>query len=314
MNFAALVNCVATIFFLLTTGFVLRKLKFIDDAFSKKLSTLIIKVGQPFMIINALIKCEYSKENLKTGFLLLALCMAMLVGTSLYAYVAVIKYKDIDERKIAEFSLVFANIGFIGIPISESLFGAIGGFYCAFFNVGFTLFLWTWGIAILARKRSDIKISVKKVFINYGTVPCAIGIALFASTLKMPAFLVNFTGYLGSLCLPVSLLVTGSLVAQCKPRELFADPKIYYSSLQKLLILPALVAVILTFAGLSETMVVFGTLMAAMPSASSVSMLCEMYSIKPKFAAVTVGVTSLLSVVTIPLCVKFAQFFVNFVR
>lgn len=314
MDFGSLVSCVATIFLLLATGFFLRKIKLIDDAFSKKLSALIVKVGQPFMIINALIKCEYSKENLKTGFLLLALSFAVHAGMALYAYFAVIGYKDLDERKISEFSLVFANIGFIGIPISESLFGPIGGFYCAFFNVGFLVFLWTWGVAILSRKRSDIKIKLKNVFINFGTVPCAIGIALFASTLPMPAFLVNFSGYLGSLCTPISLLITGSLMAQSTPRELFANPKVYYSTLHKLLILPTVVAVILTLVGLDETMVVFGTLMAAMPSASSVSMFCEMYSIKPKFSATLVGVTSLLSVVTIPLCVKFAQFFVGWVR
>ena len=311
MNFAALVSSVATIFFLLASGFVLRKVKIIDDPFSKGLSTLIIKVAQPFMIINAIIKCEYSVENLKLGFTVLLLSLAMHLGMSAYSYLAMIKHADVDERKISEFSVIFSNCGFIGIPISESLFGPIGGFICAFYCVGFQVFLWTWGIIILARKRNDIKINVKKIFINYGTVPSAIGIALFASTLPMPDFLVNFTGYLGSLCTPVSLLVTGALVAQCTPRELFASHKIYYTSIHKLLLLPFVISLVLTAIGLNEMLVVFGTLMASMPCASSVTMLCEMYSIKPRFAAIGVGVSSVISVATIPLCVRFAQFLIE---
>ena len=314
MNFNALLSTVATIFFLLATGYVLRKIKIIDDTFSKGLSSLILKVAQPFMIINAIIKCEFSTENLKTGFVILALSIAMHAGMSLYAYLALFKYKNMDERKISEFSIIFSNCGFVGIPIAESLFGPIGGFWCAFYCVGFQIFIWTWGIIILARKRDDIKINVKKIFINYGTVPSVIGIALFASTLAMPDFLVSFTGYLGSLCTPVSLLVTGALVAKCTPRELLANPKIYYTCLHKLLLLPFVTALVLSLFGLDETLVIFGTLMAAMPCASSVTMLCEMYSIKPRFAAIGVGASSVMSVATIPLCVKFAQLLIGILR
>ena len=314
MNFSALLGTVATIFLLLATGFVLRKLRIIDDAFSKGLSALIIKVGQPFMIINSLIKCEYTQENLKLGFSVLALSFAMHAGLSLYAYLAVIKYKNLDEKKISEMSMIFANCGFVGIPIAESLFGPIGGFLCAFYCVPFQVFVWTWGIVILSRKRDDIKIKIKNIFINFGTIPSVIGIALYASTIQMPEFFVSFTGYLGSLCTPVSLIITGALVAQCTPRELLANPKTYYICLHKLLLLPAVSALVLTLLGLSEMLVIFGTLMAAMPCASVVTMLCELHSIKPRFAAVSVGVSSILSVVTIPISVKFAQILIGLIR
>ena len=305
MNFSALLGTVATIFLILASGFVLRKINIIDDAFSKGLSTLILKLGQPFMLINSLIKCEYSVENLKLGFIVLALSVAMHIGMAVYSYLAVFKYKSLDERKISEFAIIFSNCGFIGIPIAESLFGPIGGFLCAFYCVPFQMFVWTWGIVILARKREDIKIKLKSIFVNFGSVPSVIGIALYASTLQMPDFLISFTGYLGSLCTPISLLITGALIAKCTAKELFADPKIYYTCFHKLLLLPAVVALALTFMGLSEMLVVFGTLMAAMPCASVVTMLCELHAIKPRYAATCVGVSSLISV---------AQILVGFVR
>ena len=58
----------------------------------------------------------------------------------------------------------------------------------AFFIISFHLTLWTWGIAILARKRMDIKLTPKKIFINFGTVPSVIGISVFLMNVEIPKF------------------------------------------------------------------------------------------------------------------------------
>jgi len=95
---------------------------------------------------------------------------------------------DIDEKKLSEFSMVFGNIGFLGLPILDSLFGDKGVFMGAFFVASFNVLIWTLGIVILAKGRDDIKVTVKKIFLNYGTVPCAIGLLLFVLNFKLPDF------------------------------------------------------------------------------------------------------------------------------
>ena len=68
----------------------------------------------------------------------------------------------------------------------------------------------------------------------------------------------------------------------------------------KLLLLPMIVTVIFKLMGLSYEWIVFFAAVAAMPSASSVCMFSDLYDIKPSFSAHTVGVSSVLSVLTLP--------------
>ena len=221
MNFTALLTIIATLFLLMACGFFARKKGIIDDVASKRLSTLIIKIGQPMMIISALTEAEFSYENLGDGFLYIGIGIVFHAVMGGLAFLLCKGFKDLDERKITEFSLMFVNGGFIGFPILEALFGAKGLFLAAFFNISFHLFIWSWGVAILARKRSDIKLTVRKIFINLGSVPCLIGVLIYMLVIPfpsfvLPAFLSKFFLYLSNLCTPSRF----SSRALCWPRGL----------------------------------------------------------------------------------------------
>ena len=260
MNFTALLTIIATLFLLMACGFFARKKGIIDDVASKRLSTLIIKIGQPMMIISALTEAEFSYENLGDGFLYIGIGIIFHAVMGGLAFVLCKGFKDLDERKITEFSLMFVNGGFIGFPILEALFGAKGLFLAAFFNISFHLFIWSWGVAILARKRSDIKLTVRKIFINLGSIPCLIGVLIYMLVIPfpnfvLPAFLSKFFMYLSNLCTPISVLITGALLATRTPKQIFGSGKIYYFSAMKLVVIPLVVCVIGKLIGLPSDMV-----------------------------------------------------------
>ena len=315
MNFSALLTIIATLFLLMACGFFARKKGIIDDVASKRLSTLIIKIGQPMMIISALTEAEFSYENLGDGFLYIGIGIIFHAVMGGLAFILCKGFKDLDERKITEFSLMFVNGGFIGFPILEALFGAKGLFLAAFFNISFHLFIWSWGVAILARKRSDIKLTVRKIFINLGSVPCLIGVLIYMLVIPfpsfvLPAFLSKFFLYLSNLCTPISVLITGALLATRTPKQIFGSGKIYYFSAMKLLVLPLIVCVICKLIGLPQDMTLFVTVEAALPAASSITMFSEIYGLNSGYASQTVGTSSLLSVGTLPLVLLAAQWIV----
>ena len=68
MNIAALLSIILTLFCLMATGFLCRKLGVITNEASKGLSKLILWVGQPMLILTALEKVEYNTENLTVGW------------------------------------------------------------------------------------------------------------------------------------------------------------------------------------------------------------------------------------------------------
>ncbi len=316
MNFSALLTIIATLFLLMACGFFARKVGIIDDVASKRLSTLIIKIGQPMMIISALVEADFSYENLTDGFIYIG------VGLVLHAFMAVLAFflckgfKDLDERKITEFSLVFTNGGFIGFPIMEALFGPKGLFLASFYVISFHLFIWSWGMAIIARGRSDIKLTVRKIFVNLGSVPCLIGILLYMAVIPfpgfaLPAFLTKFMSYLSGLCTPISVLITGALLATRTPKQIFGSGKIYYFCALKLIGIPLVVCVLAKLIGLPDNMVLFCTVEAALPAAASITMFSEMYGLNAGYASQTVGTSSLLSVGTMPLVLLLADWIVK---
>jgi predicted permease len=216
-------------------------------------------------------------------------------------------FSDPDEKKLSFFALTFTNCAFIGFPILAAVFPETGVFYGSFFVIGFHIYIWTLGIYLLSRGRDDIKLTPKKAVLNFGTVPCAIGLALYLlkAVVAMPPVLTDFCSYMGSLCMPISVLITGALLATQQPRDIFKNPRIYLFNAIKLIAMPLAVCLIakLCTMGLASSyeIIMFCTVIAALPSASTITMLAELYGIKPGYAAQTVGTSSLLSVATLPL-------------
>ncbi len=312
VDFPSLITTIATLFVMLAVGYFAGKVGIIDSAASKKLSEIIIKIAQPVLIISSIVKMSYSAENLTIGLEALAIGFGLHLFMAAIAFFACLKIKNIDERKILEFSMIFGNTGFIGIPIMESLMGALGGFMASFNVVCFNILMWTLGIAILGRKRGDIKLTLKKALINKGTVPSIIGIAIFLipafwKSFALPQFALSSLSYIASLCTPISMLIIGALLAGRSMKQIFGSAKVYYLCFMKLLILPLAVGVVANLLGLSDTLVIFAVAIASMPCATSVSMLAELYDISPGFSAQGVGTSSLLSIGTMPLVIFIAQ-------
>lgn len=317
MNFNALYTVVATLFVIMAVGFVARKLGIIDDVASKRLSTLILKIGQPAIIINSLANAKYTAENVEIA------AKTVLFGFIFYVILAAIAFllalptkKNFNEQKITEFGLIFANCAFIGFPIFEALFGQEGLFMASFLTVNFNVVLWTWGVAIYARKRNDIKLTVKKALLNFGTVPSAIGFGLFLLKapeigFQLPAFLLDSCRFLSNLCTPISLLVTGALIATLKVREILTKWQILYYNAAKLIVLPLTICLIAKLLGVPYEYAMFFTAAAALPAAASVSMMSESFGIDSGYSGLVVGTSSLLCVLTLPLTLNIAQWILS---
>lgn len=311
MNFSAFLSVVATLFVLMAMGFALGKLKIMDEVASKKFSRLILTVAQPCLIVSSLTKMEYSAENLSLGFKSLGVGFVLHILMFAIAFLLTLKFRDVDEQKLSEFSMVFGNIGFLGLPILDSLFGDVGVFMGAFFVASFNVLIWTLGIAILAKGRNDIKVTVKKIFLNYGTVPCAVGLVIFLLDFELPTFVSSTISYLGNLCTPISTLIIGGLLARSSLKKIFFSAKTYFTSLSKLVIMPLIICVIMKLLGFNELWTIVVVTVSAMPSATTVSMLAETYDIKPEYSAHAVGMSSILSIITMPLIIKATEFIVS---
>ncbi|PWL97296.1 MAG: hypothetical protein DBY04_06605 [Clostridiales bacterium] len=313
MNFEALFSTALSLFLFTLTGFVLRKTGVVDGTLTGKLSGFVAKACQPFLIIFSVVKLEYSTEKLRNGILVLAFSVLLHIFLALASKLFFSRVGDTDERKIHKFGCVFTNCAFVGFPILNALFGEAGLFYGAFYVIVYNLAVWSYGVVVMARGKPNFKISVRKMLVNLGTVPCAIGLGLYMARVPMPDFLMTVLESMSGLCTPLSLIVTGSLVASMPLRGLFNNPKIYYFCAAKLILIPLIAAVILRFAGLSGLvegidLSVFMVVLSSMPPAAFTTIFAELYDVKPAYAAQLLSVGTMLSPFTILLVMKLSEF------
>lgn len=314
LDFTGFFYMVITMFIVLIVGFVLGKIRVIDESASKSLSKLILTVAQPALIIGSITSKSYSVENLKlallgVGFSLLLHCVMALVARLLCIWI-----KDFDQKKITEFAMVFGNTGFLGIPLFTVLFPENGAFVSSFFIVGFNILLWIIGLGIIARGREDIKLTAKKIFINKGTVASLIGFVIFlipaipaCSGFVLPTFISSAINYISGLCTPISMLLAGALIARKSIKTIFSNIKIYYLMGLRLILLPIIFCFLFKIIGLSDFWVIFLTVALGLPSATSTITFAEVYETSPEYAAQCVGASTLFSIATMPCIVLLAK-------
>ena len=309
VDFPMMVNMMGTLLLLMAVGYIARKTGFIDDTSSKWLSNFVICVCQPFMIINAVISVEFSTENLKTAGIVMAVGIAVHAVSAIVSHIATLKYKNIDERAIVEYGIIFGNCGFMGFPVIKAMLGDTALFWAAFYVIDFNIICWTYGMIVLSRARKEIRINVKNMFLNYGTTPCLIGLVLWLSRLTLPQPVVSTVKYIGDVCTPLSMIIVGSLLATIPLKRLLTEIKVYYASAVRLIINPLVVILIGKLTGIEQihpfgsALLIFITVMASVPVASNSAMFAEKYDLMPARTAQIVGVSTVLSAVTIPVMI-----------
>ena len=306
-SFIPVINTVSVMFIMLIVGFIGYKTGIINDTASKKMSEIIIKIAQPFMIAGSVLSIEYKKDSLLTGGKIMLFAFVCYFILAVLAILFTFFYKDKSEKHVTEYSLIFTNGAFIGFPILRSVFPDFGVFWGSFYVIVYNLVVWTYGMYVLSKANKDIKMSFKKVILNYGTVPCIIALIIYSFGIKVPEIASTAMKYIGSICTPVSMLIIGALIASMSLKELFLDKKIYYFSFIKLFVIPLIIALIASLFKLDHDIVIFLTVMNCLSTSASTTMFCETYDVAPKYAAKCVGISTLLSVFTVPFVIYLAE-------
>lgn len=263
-----------------------------------EISRLVLTVINPVVILLAYqreLKAELA-VNLGWTFLLSVLSYAVAM---LISYLA-IRSKEGRETAIERFSCIYSNCGFMGIPLVRAMFGLEGVFYLTAFVTVFNLLAWTHGVMQISGQHSLR--SLKKVLRSPAIIAIVLGMILFFAQITIPPLLADTLGMIGELNTPLAMFVAGATIAQTDLPAVLKKPRVFYISFLKLLVIPA--AVILLFLCFPFDSIMEMTVLAATaaPSAAMCTMQCLNYKKNAAYASELFGVTTLLSILTMPLC------------
>jgi len=288
-------------------GYLLVRGNMLTQKESGTLSKLLTNVGMPFLILSSTLKLEFSGEftvsMIVIGLIGVLFTILMFICSELF-----VKGETDPKRKnMMRFCSVFANNGFIGIPLARAVFGEASAVmaYLIILNIITNVLMFTLGVYLISGDKS--KINVKKAVLNPVLISFIIGVIL--NLIGIPKFIPEvqtYATYFSNIVTPLSMVILGMKLAGVKFSKLFTSARMYYVSAIRLIIYPAITVGImfaLSFipvlpVGADAVTAMFVAL--AMPTAGLASAFSDQYDGDTEHAVIFTLGTTILSVVTIP--------------
>jgi len=284
------------ILILLALGFGITKAGMLSQKTRADLTNMTLYVFLPCSIFNSF------EKGMTPEMLLLGLTILLAAsGLQLLAFILnkVLYIKIPPERQvILKYTTMINNAGFMGLPVLGAVYGPIGVFYGSLFLIPARIMMWTAGISMFTTV--DKGTSVRKML----THPCMLavfaGFAYSFAPFELPAFMSDAVKWIGETARILPMIVVGSILTEVKLRNA-VDKHCLYFSFIRLIAMPAIMFVALFLLKIEPLIVGVTVLMAGMPSATVSAMFAEKYGRDKEFASKTVFVSTLLSIVTLPL-------------
>ena len=301
-----LMEQITELFLMIFMGFLIVKTGLLKDDDSKVLSKIVLYLIIPCVIINAF-QVDYTMDTVKG--LLIALAASVMLQIILLIIISAFgKLLHLNEVEIA--SVYYSNSGNLIVPIVTFILGQEWVLYgCVFMSVQL-VFLWTHCKKILSREPSY---DWKKIILNINMISIFIGVILFFTRISLPEIIGNTLSAVGSMIGPASMFVTGMLFAGMNLKQIFANKRVYFISFLRLIAVPLFSLSLLKISHLASLsadgnqimLIVF--LAVITPSASTVTQMCQVYGNDSRYASAINVVTTLFSIITMPLMVMLFQ-------
>lgn len=300
-----LTETMIVLFTVIMLGYYLNKINILDKKTNEKLSEIIVKVTSPMLIISSvlgndgemnksyIIKVFISGIFLYTLLIILAKFLVRIFGlrkNNIYIY---------------ESLIIFANVSFMGFPVISALYGDAAIFPFSIINMPINILLYTYAVYLIEKgeEKDNKKFNINSI-INTGVISSVLALIIFMLDIKVPIIIEKIFSMVGSATIPFSMMLIGSSLALIPIKDVFSEYKTYVLAFLKLIILPIIVYYISKIIIKDETILGFLTISAALPSASMIVMLTSGYKDKNKVAAQGVFITTIISIITLPIIAK----------
>ncbi len=298
MNLAHItVNKIMEMFIIMVIGAVTFKTGIADNGTSKRMSSILLNVITPCMIIVSY-QMEFDRELLIGLIVTLGLSVASIFLSILLSRF-LIRSKENPDMAVEKFSMIYSNCGFIGIPIINGLLGAKGVFFMTAYITAFNIMIWSHGILLMKGKTGNL-ISTVKSFINSSTVAIVVGILFFVTGFHLPEVVGNPLSMIGAMNTPVAMLISGMNLAESELLSCLKSPRTYMVSAAKLLVIPLITLVLLMAVKVDYAIAVTILVASACPSGATGAMFALQYNKNSQYASKLLAVTTVLSLITIP--------------
>lgn len=293
---------IAQFFIMIIMGYTLVKLKIVKSEDSKVLSMVCLYLIMPCVIINSFL-IDFTPEKLKG--LGLAVGVAIVIHFVAWIFIKILG-KVLNFNPVEKASVMYSNAANMVIPVAMSVLGDEWVLYSSAFVSVQLVLLWTHCKSMLSNEKG---FELKKIYTNINLIAIFIGILLFITKIHIPSVLQGTLKSVGGTVAPISMIITGMIMAGAELKKVFSNGRIYLVLFFRMIFFPFIVFLIIYFTGITNVMdngamILLVTFIATItPTASSITQMAQVYGNNEQYAGAINIMTTIASIVTMPIMV-----------
>ena len=300
-NLIIVATQVGVLFLLMAVGFVLGKLKWLDDATSVNLSRILLYVILPCVLIRSL-QVPFTEQLMHA---LLWGCLLLSIHSAIMIVICHLSLRRTPPaiRAPLRFGQVYSNNLFMGLPLLLGVLGEDSAVYVVPALLVTQLLIWTHGIFLMGGK-----ISPAKMVLNPGVMGVLIGGFFFLLGITLPEVVDTTLGHIGGMNTPLAMIIVGYQMSQADLKSTFVNKKLYATAFLRLVVSPLLaLAILFPFRGMDSVMFCALVILSAAPSPSITGSFALQYGQDGTTGAQITTLSTLLSLFTLPVFAVIAK-------
>ena len=303
--FLILLKQVSILFILIAVGFTFAKIGIIRDEAIKGITNILLYIAAPCIMIQACQR-EFDPAMMKS-FILVILFGFITIGIS-FLLSLLVRDEDKGRVSVYRFSIMFTNCAFMCYPVQTTILGLEGLFFGNAYNIVFTVLVWTIGIVMMSHDKSQM--SVKNIVKNPGLIGVVIGLSLFLTSTILPDIIETPVEYCASIQTPLAMFITGYHLSKARLGETLKRYQTWLVVVIKLFIVPIIAIPVGLMLGLDYVPFMSAMISAAAPAATMCTIFAVQFDQNAETAVSIMTVTTVLSILTMPLTMAFVQAYV----
>jgi len=300
MDMQVIINQMVVLFILIALGYTGRKTKVLPSETDSVLTKLVLNITLPCTILSSVLDGNLIITGGETAFFMLMVLLALLISMVVAIPASRVICIGKTNHGIYAAVIFMGNVGFMGFPMANAIFGIESTFYVALNLIFFQILSFALGPVLISGKGGKFDLSALR---NPALITSLIVIPLALFGVRVPGMIGNAVSLIGSVTIPGSMLIIGFMLGQFSPRDTFSEWRLYIITLLKLIVIPVVTWLVLRLLITDELMLGVLVVLSAMPTAAIVAMFAIEYDGDQRAASGGIFLTTLLSCATVPLIV-----------
>ena len=299
-RFFQMLNLQVLLFVYMAVGYGCRKFGILKESARDAFTEFVIVVTLPCMIFQSF-RLTLNWDTLSKGTFTLIVSTVVEVLSLFISHYA-FRFCKRDEIPIMRYGTLVSNSGFAGLPVIEHGYGAEGLFYASIFIIPTRILMSSAGISLFTTAPRWKRF--RMVMLNPGIIAVELGFLRMGLQMEMPSVLDHAITALGEITTPLAMVLVGMILADIPLRAILSGKALLLSFVRQIA-MPLMLLAGMQLIHADSLLTGVSVILTGMPIAATTAILAAKYGANAEFASKCVFVSTLTSLVTVPVLAIF---------